>query len=292
MDFKEFNLARVVQLYHLGEEEQKILKTLVVDLNSQESISQEQQRSENWLRARKYRLTASRFGGAAGHNEYCSKKQLLTEMLWNSFQGNIATEYGVQHEQKAEDLYLALMRKHKGLSDQDFYVNHKGLVVSQEFPWLGVSTDGYVYDASDSRKRGGLEIKCPFGKLLYPFIPSQYYDQIQGSANLLDLPFWDFVVFSPAATQIRRFSTDAKYWKQVLFPKLESFYMTEFLPRLVWKMQNRLEQNQIDLNARPRRTPRVQSKEEATPPHQGTVKRKASGPPETEPAIAVKTLFR
>lgn len=243
-----FDLQAVAAKYQLKEEEQQILRDLTIDESQREQISQYDQRTEAWLRARDFRLTASRFGAARGHCQYTTHKKLLQDMLWSEFKGNAATEWGVKHEDGAVDAYRRFMLQYKNLQDSQFVVTHCGLLVSVEYPWIGVSVDAFVFDDSEAepRKRGGGEIKCPYGKKLYPFIPSQYYDQIQGSMGFLKLPWWDFVVWTPTQTQVRRYDFDATYFATELLPRLEQFYMTEYLPRLVLKRKGLLKQGKID----------------------------------------------
>jgi len=172
-------------------------------------------------------------------------------MIWGStFRGNHATEWGNVHEDVAALLYERYMTTKFyakendpnllgfGQSKRIFEVTFPNLIVPREFPWAGVSPDGFV---NDNGLLGGLEIKCPFRQTLYPVIPRTYNDQIQGSMGFLGLSFWDFVVWTPNELQIRRFEFNKAYWEQELFPKLESFYMEQFLPALVHKRNNRLE---------------------------------------------------
>jgi len=243
-----FDIDALAEKYQLKPEEICFLEKLKVDESQREAISQYDQRTDEWKNARKNRLTASRFGAARGHCQYTSHPELLKGMLWGEFQENAAMKYGVDNEAGAVDLYTKFMRKHKGLTADQFRVTHSGLLVSIEHPWIGVSVDGFVFDDSEpeGRKKGGAEIKCPYGKKLYPFIPSQYYDQIQGSMGFLGLPWWDFTVFTPQQTQIRRVEFDKVYFDQELFPRLEKFYMTEFLPRAVLRDQGLLLPGRID----------------------------------------------
>jgi putative phage-type endonuclease len=250
-----FDVDRVTKKYNLSAPEVAILEELRVDESQRESISQYEQGTPEWLKAREYRMTASRFGAARGHNPYSTLPRLLADMLWGEFQGNEATRHGNKYEPVAADLYTTFMRKKFQLSPEQFHVSHRGLLVSLKYPWSGVSVDGFVFDDSEQdpmRKRGGLEIKCPFGKFpypfgqLYPFIPAMYYDQIQGTMGFLELPWWDFVVHIHDQTQIRRVEFDKTYFDEELFPRLEEFYMTKYLPRLVLKRQNRLLQGKID----------------------------------------------
>lgn len=242
-----FDIDRLVSKYQLTDAEKHILESLRIDENSRDQISSYDQKTDAWLQARVYRLTASRFGAARRHCQYTSPKQLLKDLLWNEFKGNVATAYGEEYEEVA----LAIYEKCKAKSGKPVTVTRPGLIVSLEHPWIGVSVDGLVRDDSENegRRNGGLEIKCPFGKQLYSFIPSQYYDQIQGAMGILGLPWWDFVVYAPHHIQIRRYDFDATYYNTELFPRLEEFYMREYLPRIVLQQQGLLNHGQIDAGA-------------------------------------------
>ena len=246
-----FDLAALVAKYNLKEDEQELLKSLTIDESQQECIANYDQRTLEWKAARVNRLTASKFGAARGHCEYTNRTRLLTDLLWseNFPEGNIAMKWGVDHEAEAVNVYTNFMRKQKKLNDQQFRVTHSGLLVSIQHPWIGVSVDAFVFDDSEpdaARKKGGAEIKCPYGKKLYPFIPSMYYDQIQGSMGFLHRPWWDFVVWTPSQTQVRRYNFDQKYFDTELFPRLQDFYMTVFLPRAVLKKKGLLQPGRID----------------------------------------------
>jgi len=241
------NIEALQQKYRLGAEECKILEELIVDDDMQQKIQSYDQRTPEWKAARNCRLTASKFGSARGHCPYNSPKKCLEEMLWNTFKGNPFTEYGVLHEDTAVKVYTEFSRKHKGLTPDQFVVSHTGLIVCKEFPWIGVSVDAFVHDDSEPiHKKGGAEIKCPARKIFYPYVPSQYYDQIQGSMGFLKLPWWDFVVWTSNYTQIRRFDFDEVYFAQELFPRLEQFYMTQYLPREVLKRQGKIRYGYVD----------------------------------------------
>lgn len=183
-----------------------------------------------WLKARRNRLTASRYGAAAAHNKYTDIRSLVMDMLWSSFTGNAATRYGNEYEDVAADIYtchkISCYVDRKCNADQ-FWVEYPGLIIMYDTPWCGVSPDGIVHDGEEV---GLLEIKCPFRKTLYPFIPPQYYDQIQGIMGLLKLPWCDFVVYTPDCTRIERYAFNAQYFEEHLFPAMREFYMRWFLP--------------------------------------------------------------
>ena len=240
----EFDINQICQKYQLTELHKRKLQTLIIDASQQEAIQNVEQRTDKWKESRKNRITASKFGAARNHCPYNTKSKLLKELLWDTFQGNFATEYGRNNEQNAEDKYVQIMRHHFKLTEEEFYVTHVGLTVPIHYPWAGVSPDGFVFDNSEPiHKHGGLEIKAPWKGKLYNHIPSQYYDQLQGAMGFLNIPWWDFVVWTPSQTQIRRVWFDKMYWEQELFPRLEEFYMSDYLPRLVLKECGDLQYN-------------------------------------------------
>ena len=109
----KFDIESVVKKYNLSIDERKVLESLTIDPSQRESISQYDQRTDNWINSRKLRLTASRFGAARGHCQYTSRTQLLKSMLWDDrSKGNIATEWGVNNESGAVDIYTRIMKKY------------------------------------------------------------------------------------------------------------------------------------------------------------------------------------
>ena len=75
-----------------------------------------------------------------------------------------------------------------------------------------------------------LEIKCPFRKRLYSSIPDYYFAQIQGSMQILDLPYCHFYVWTPYGSSLECFPRNDQYWTEFLFPRLRLFYFNRFLP--------------------------------------------------------------
>lgn len=235
----------------MEQKKKEFLQQLQVTPDQVQEIIQIPQRSEEWKKWRMGRLTASNFGAAAGHNPYSNKRQLLKNSLWNDFKGNLATEYGNKNEEVVAKIYEKFMNKFvKTPATPNALVEsyYPGLIICEKLPWLAVSPDGLpLFQDSDSMAvRFLLEIKCPFKKELYAIIPHYYYDQIQGIMALLQLPFCDFVVWTPSMTQIRRYAFDPSYWQQVLFPRLETFYMEEYLPRLIMKQEGILKEGELE----------------------------------------------
>jgi hypothetical protein len=236
-----------------------------------------EQRSFDWLKARKFRLTTSNFGAAAGHNDYMTPKALVAQMLWGTFKGNAATRWGTYYESVALAEYvnkktreIALnretvdaLREGKLVQALDFSVQERGLVVNPEYCWMGCSPDGIVYtrDWSQGRVCYLIEIKCPKSETFYSKqkkyqkskhknipagIPHHYYDQIMGCMANLGLPFADFIVWTPAGMEVTRYNFDKEYWTETLLPLLKKWFFDLFLPALALKQAGKLKPGQTE----------------------------------------------
>ncbi len=241
-------------------------KSLQVTKEQVKQIMKIDQRSEDWLKYRKNRATASKFGSMVGHNDKETEDKCLTELLWGGFQGNVHTEYGTKMEPIVQKIYEKFIKQHTRIKNHPVSplvcssmqlvdvapsFEYPGLIVKQKHPWLAVSPDGLPC------VRGLfflLEIKCPSpykfngeykGALFYPEIPHYYFDQIQGIMGILGFEWCDFIVFTEHYTQIRRFLFDEQYFFTVLFPKLHDFYMFEYLPRIVLKNMGLLREGEL-----------------------------------------------
>jgi len=226
----------------------KIWQSIQITPQQANEISQCEQKSEKWLEYRALRLTASNFGTAAGHNPYCSPEKLLKQRIWNIREpSNAAMEYGTKLEDPTRDLYIAFRKKQNPQKKNTFKVDNQNLVVLPHEPYLGYSPDGIVHDVENGKEVTFLlEIKVPFRKGFYGLIPLYYYDQIQGIMGIANYPYCDFVVSTPKYTRIQRFEYNEKYWKQILKPRLENWFMKRFLPRLAWKELKKIDYGEIN----------------------------------------------
>jgi putative phage-type endonuclease len=205
----------------------------VEDAEQRQRIEQTPQGSQDWLDARKFRLTASNFGAAAGRNRFRSPKQLVQDMLYGEFKGNDATRWGSEKESVALGDYVDRKRSEfaaDGLPKETFFVTQSGLHVCAEAGWLAASPDGHV---NDGPEKGLLEIKCPYSRRIYPSIPDYYVDQVQGLCAILGYQWADFVVWTPEQMQVQRVDFDKRYWQDELRPALVTFYRDLFLPAYV-----------------------------------------------------------
>jgi putative phage-type endonuclease len=223
---EQFVLTRAMQ--------QEFLDSLAVTDEDVQRIMRYAQRSPEWFQARKGRITGSIVGAIVGHNFFNKPNDLLRELLWSTFTGNEATQWGTDHEAIAAIRY----EMHTNYS-----VDYPGLVIDPRKPWLAYSPDGLV----TAEGRVLLEIKCPFKKKLYPSIPHYYFDQIQYGAHLMQCPLIDFFVWTPDKCKRERYAYERRYCEEFLIPAVERFYFSRFLPLYLLQMRGLLPEGSIQV---------------------------------------------
>lgn len=96
-----------------------------------------------------------------------------------------------------------------------------GLVIHPDAPWLGASSDGFIFDPTAQPPFGLVEIKCPNVKnyvdckylkmqhgTLAVHESHSYYWQVQGQLLLTGLQWCDFVVFAQEDMLVQRIHVD------------------------------------------------------------------------------------
>ena len=160
--------------------------------------TQLQQGTQEWLDSRAGRITGSRVGAILGLSPFASRDDVMRQMVREyhgaerEFKGNIATEWGNDHEDKAIALYEA---------------ETGALVISTGFhtldEMLGASPDGLV--GSD----GMIEVKCPYSKTIKTLAEQPHYAaQIQMELLCADREWCDFVTWTPSEMNIERVQRD------------------------------------------------------------------------------------
>lgn len=151
-----------------------------------------EQGSQEWFDARVGVITGSRVAGIIGVSKYKNREDVMREMVREyfdaerEFQGNVATQYGNDHEDVALQDFELLT---------GYNVIRAGFILHQKCSWLGVSPDG-VMDLPDSD--AGVEIKCPFsGKIETLDDRPDYYAQVCLSLIVTNRDAWHFFCWSP-----------------------------------------------------------------------------------------------
>jgi putative phage-type endonuclease len=179
------------------------------------------QRTEEWFKARRGRITASMVGAILGHAPYLTRDGAMRRMVrdWHGapseFEGNVATHHGTFHEDGARAEYEM---------ETGCVVDDEGFCTRDE--WAGCSPDGLIGLV------GGLEIKCPFskrkmgpGETFKPLAEQPHYvDQVQFSMWVAQRAWWDFYQWSPSGkTMLERVDPDSA-WRSRNLPKLKEFW--------------------------------------------------------------------
>lgn len=156
------------------------------------------QRTEEWLKARAGKITASRFkdvlnklkNGQPGQKRKDYLLEIVTERLTGeptSGFTNAAMQWGIDHEDEAKAAYEMYSNN---------WVDEKGFVLHKDYDFIGCSPDGLV------NRDGGIEIKCPYNsvnhvKTLQSGMPEEHMAQLQGCMWITNKAFWDFVSYDP-----------------------------------------------------------------------------------------------
>ncbi len=163
------------------------------------------QGTEQWHAARKGRITASVIGKIITGS---GKEEVLRDMVREAlghpraFQGNIATDYGHQHEDEARTEYAFATGN---------AVTETGFHAHPEHEWLGASPDGLV------GSRGLVEIKCPFRLRDAGEVPLDmmalgdrdlYWHQMQCQMAVMGRDWCDFAVWCPSDIKVERYDRD------------------------------------------------------------------------------------
>lgn len=226
------------------------------------------QRSEAWKAARRFALTASDFGAAAGDNPFSSPDDLVAKKVWQNFCGNDATKWGSTCEPKAAEAFLAWVHSHL---DPKAKLHEFGLCKWSKASWIAVSPDGVLewVDADGNTRFDLVEFKCPtrtstpshpYAK--YPHdTPPYYQSQMLGiwgmwnkfggkpvpgepSRKIPSLGRAFFVVWQPKTLWITQHEFTPDEWK-ALEAKLADWFFVKYLPALVWHYNGELEQGAI-----------------------------------------------
>tara|TARA_Y100001972_G_scaffold122467_1_gene168142 strand:- start:875 stop:1741 length:867 start_codon:yes stop_codon:yes gene_type:complete len=173
-----------------------------------------QQGTPAWFNARKGKLTASRFGAAAGICPYTSRAKALRlelgkeEAKWAPVAVEACT-WGTKNEKNAIKDYMVRTGN---------VVTSHGFFEHPDYNWLGGSPDGLVGE------EGMIEVKCPFvNKVCHNKIPPVYYCQVNGLMEILDRKWCDFVSWTPTEMKIYRVYKDSDLFN-FLFDRYTLFY--------------------------------------------------------------------
>jgi putative phage-type endonuclease len=156
-----------------------------------------EQRSEAWFKARLGKVTASavadvlaktKTGVSASRNNYLIKLaiQRVTGQIEESYT-NDAMQWGIDNEDQARVAYEVASGN---------FVDQVGFVDHEIIDWFGCSPDGLVDND------GLVEIKCPNSATHWEYfktkeVPKKYFIQMQAQMSCTGRKWCDFVSFDP-----------------------------------------------------------------------------------------------
>lgn len=101
--------------------------------------------------------------------------------------------YGEQNKRADPIVYCKTMEKialQKYVEEKDENLISHGLVISQEFPFIGASPDGIIVDKDTGEWKGVFEVKCPYshrnsnrGEMIVNLPSYLQYDKEKDSIN-------------------------------------------------------------------------------------------------------------
>lgn len=194
------------------------------------SIKQYEQKSKEWFKQRKGKLTASDVATALGLNPNSSILEVFLKKCGYSeeFTGNVYTLHGQKFETEAIEKYCYLLNKtnHEfgligyealsGYYDDEItgekkYDPIRDIRTNKEIQekisktddkvlhFLAGSPDGIAVDNDCEEDLVMLEVKCPYSrKIEHGKCPVYYYPQIQLNLFILDLKLADYIEYVPA----------------------------------------------------------------------------------------------
>lgn len=232
------------------------LKMSPSQLRNIEQSTRDQRESSLWFSARRYRITASHFGEILHRRMDTPPDRLVLSILKPRKFSSPAITWGIDNEPMAIQKYVD--HQHS-CGKSGLTVGPSGFFVCEEYPFLGATPDGTVYDPTNTvQPFGFLEIKCPYShrdrtpaeackmpgfccQLDNQSDGSQrlklrrnhpYYAQVQGQMAVGDRPWCDFVVYTKIVS-VERIYFDPDYWLHTLLPKLEDFFDNCLGPEIV-----------------------------------------------------------
>ena len=209
--------------------------------------------SENWLKQRHGRITASNFHRVYTRmNTLKSKPSADPKPLIQTLMGyspepvSVGIKHGKAMEPHAKKEYKSII----SVGHKQFKSNECGLFIDKEYSFLGASPDLVISCACCGK--GICEIKAPESiKDQTPSMKnykhlvksdsglstlsktSEYYTQIQGQMAIVGVDYCDFFVYTAKGHHIERICFDTLFWKRVQ-SNLIQFWMEYLSKELIY----------------------------------------------------------
>ena len=193
----------------------KSLQVSEAEIRKVEKDTTGQRNSSLWYNVRRYRLTASRFGEVFHRRVDTRPDALVLRLLQQKQIFSPAIEWGIKQEPTAIAAYIQYQHDN---GRSELTVGSMGFTICHQYPFLGATPDGGVYDPAELKHPFGLlEVKCPYshkehtpteacsdskfcceshdGKIQLKNSHS-YFCQIQGQMAICKREWCDFVIYT------------------------------------------------------------------------------------------------
>lgn len=183
-------------------------------------MSNPEQGTDDWLHQRANHISGSRIGAILGHSPWQTREDVMREFIKYHQTGelkkvtNVAMQWGIDHEPDCISDFEATTGA---------LVDELGFIEHDDYPFIGVSPDGIT----DSQEL--FEGKCPYSGKIPDEVPAHYYDQVQLSMEVLDLPVTKLHYWTPDSFRTFTIDRDPEWWSATL-PIIVEF-MNEFESR-------------------------------------------------------------
>ncbi|CAE8610024.1 unnamed protein product, partial [Polarella glacialis] len=184
-----------------------------------------------WLAARRWRLTASKFSVVRKAGIHPQIAEDMLEDWW--YRGEGQMDQKIKRALAFEDKSLEKLKYRlgpAGPTDGLRRVEQIGVLVAKDFPWLAASPDGLVV-SEDGRPLRLVEVKS-FDMVLHAKSPG-WHQAMAIASSAFGVPIHSTSFITPTETYNVRF--DAAWWGRYS-KKLQAFYFDEFLPRAANKL--------------------------------------------------------
>lgn len=176
------------------------------------------QRTDEWFRQRRGKLTASNMGQALGLTPWGSPKALAKALAADSEPADLDKPAKAQ---AIGPLAWGTSMEPNGLLEYMTCtcnaVEETGFWQHPHLDWIGGSPDGLV-DAD-----GLVEVKCPYTKKCYAEVPPYYYCQVNALMEITGRKWCDLCVWTPTEVKIWHVRANPQAWA-VLLPHYTAFW--------------------------------------------------------------------
>ena len=248
-DIPEAFLLRMMMDYYRANVNLSSTKISELESATRAQGSGQEAAANIWMAERRKRITASACGQIAKRRATTKVAGLVKTLLYSTFRGNTATQWGSMREETTKQAYIQEKKK----VSPAIAVKECGFTVHHQHNWLGASPDGLVYDPTAPDPEGVVEYKNPYsirttslhdaasqrkdfcltlkdGSLKLKRSHSYFY-QIQATMFCTERKWCDFVVSTTIDLHVERITFDPTFWK-VACSRLRSFYFSAILPEL------------------------------------------------------------